>query len=322
MDTDQVVRIALTVLTPVLTAGIGIVALMIGDWRERRTQAGSRKLAFDDASRQIAFASEWWNATKLVTDSPEAHRRAAEQAQSWLDEASTLVAKSEPPPVEQKPAITLRRLLLAYPMHRRAARTLRAFYWFCLGMVVQNVSSGLGSAFGRPDTLGIPNYFSGGAVYNDIAAVAIMTASAMAFRFGSVHVENSNAAVSDRKLTFRRALLLYRFQRWTAVIARIVFYFFVVLAIASAADAAVTAYNDPRLIPANLLAVAVVAGWTVGVRYWVVSLDERGADASALRWRPGRTPSRTASAAAASAAGSPSAAAVPAPVPASRRISP
>jgi hypothetical protein len=277
MDTDQVVRIALTVLTPVLTAGIGICALAIGDWRERRTQAGSRKLTFDDASRQVAFASDWWNASKLVADSPEAQQRAAEQAQSWLDEASTLVARSESPPVEQKQAITLRRLLLAYPMRRRAARIFRAFYWFCLGLVVQQVSSALGSALGRPDTLGIRDYFSGGAVYGDIGAVAIMTLSAMAFRFGSLHIENSDAAIADRKLTFRRALLLYRFQRRKAVIARIVFYFFVALTILMAVDAVVAIYNDPRLVPANLLGVAVFVGWTVGVRYWAVTHDERGA---------------------------------------------
>ena len=109
----------------------------------------------------------------------------------------------------------------------------------------------------------------------DIAAVAIMTVSAMAFRFGSLHIENSDAAIADRKLTFRRALLLYRFRRPTAVIARIVFYFFVVLTILITADAVVAIYNDPRLIPANLLAVATYAGWTVGVRYWAVSLDDR-----------------------------------------------
>jgi hypothetical protein len=276
MDTDQVIRIALTVMTPILTAGIGIVALVIGDWRERRTQAGSRKLAFDDASRQIAFASEWWNASKLIADSPEAQQRATEQAQSWLNEASTLVTKSDPPPVKQKQAITLRRLLLAYPMRRRAARILRAFYWFCLGVVVQNVSSVLGSAFGRPDTLGVPNYFSGGLIYGDIAAVAVMTVVAMAFRFGSLHVENSDAAAADRKLTFRQALLLYRFQRPRAVIARIVFYLWVALTILVTGGALVAVYNDPRLIPANLLALAVSVGWAVGLRYWAVSLEERG----------------------------------------------
>src|SRR4029079_79644 len=117
MDADQVVRIALTLVTPILTAALGIVALVIGDWRERRTRAGRRKVAFEDASRQVAFAEEWWNASKLVADhSPDAEQHAATRAQAWLDEASALIAESKPPPIDEKPAITLRRLLLAFPM--------------------------------------------------------------------------------------------------------------------------------------------------------------------------------------------------------------
>jgi hypothetical protein len=323
MDTYQVIRIALTVLTPVLTAGIGIVALMVGDWRERRTQAGSRKLAFDDASRQVAFASEWWNASKLVNDSPEAQQRAAEQAQRWLAEASTLVTRSEPPPVEKKATITLRRVLLACPLHRRSARILRAFYWLCLGLVAQNVSSALGSAFGRTDTLGVANYFSGGFIYGDVVAVATMMVFAMAFRFWSLHAEHSDAATADQSMTVRRALLLYRFRQSAAVIARIVFYLWIGLTVVVAVLVLVAVYDDPRLIPANLLALAVFVGWALGLRYWAVSLEGRAADASRVRWRPGRRPSPSTSAATASAAAATSAAAaaVPAPAPASRRTS-
>src|SRR5215213_11169502 len=98
MDADQLLRVALTVVTPILTAGLGIVALVIGDWRERRTQAGRRKLAFEEASRQVAFAADWLNASKLVADSPDAEQRAATRAQAWLDEASARVAESKPPP--------------------------------------------------------------------------------------------------------------------------------------------------------------------------------------------------------------------------------
>jgi hypothetical protein len=319
METEQVIRIALTVLTPILTAGIGIVALVVGDWRERRTQAGSRKVAFDDASRQVAFAAEWWNASKLVADSPEAQQRAAEQAQSWLTEASTLVTKSEPP-VEGRRSITFRRLLLAYPMHRRAARILRAFYWLCLGIVAQNVSSALGSAFGRSDTLGVPDYFSGGFFYGDVVAVAVMMVAAMAFRFGALHVEDSDAAAADQLLTLRRALLWYRLRRPAAVIARIVFYLWVALTVVVAGLVVVVVYDDPRLIPANLLALAVFVGWAIGLRYWVVSLDDRSTDVSSLRWRRGRKPSRSASAAAVPpAAGTTSE--TTAPAPASRRTS-
>jgi hypothetical protein len=163
MDADQVVRIALTVVTPILTAGIGIVALAIGDWRERRSQAGRRKLALEDATRQVAFAADWWNASKLVDDhSPDAEQRAATRTQAWLDEASALVAEFHAPSVDEKSAITLRRLLLAHPMQHRGARVLRGTFYFCLGLVVLQVSGAMGAAMGRSDTIGIPDYFSGG----------------------------------------------------------------------------------------------------------------------------------------------------------------
>ena len=71
MDSDQVIRIALTVVTPILTAGIGIVALVIGDWRERRTLHGVRKLSFEDASRQVEFAADWFKTSREIDESPE-----------------------------------------------------------------------------------------------------------------------------------------------------------------------------------------------------------------------------------------------------------
>ena len=278
MDADQVVRIALTVMTPILTAGLGIVALVIGDWRERRTQAGRRKLAFEDASRQVAFAAEWWNASKLVADhSPDAEQRAATRAQAWLDEASVLVAESHPPPVDEKPAITLRRLLLAFPMQRRAARVLRGAFYFCLGLVVFQVSSATGSALGRSDTLGVPNYFSEGFIYGDLIAVCVLMVVAMAFRFSALHVEKSEPTAQNRRLTLRSALLLYRFKRPAAAIARIVFWVWTALTILSAIATVLTAFDDPRTIPANLVAIVAFVGWAVGLRYWAVSLDARTA---------------------------------------------
>ena len=277
MDAEQVTRIALTVFTPILTAGIGIVALVIGDWRERRSRAGRRKLAFEDASRQVAFATEWWNASKLVAGSPDEDERASAQAQAWLEEATTLVAESEPPPDEDKQAITLRRLLIAFPMQRRAARILRAFFYFFLGLVVFQVSSTLNSAFGRADTLGIPNYFSGGLIYGDLIALCVMMLIAMAFRFLSLYVEKSGPAPAMQgRMTLRRALLLYRFNRPAAKIARIVFWIWILFALLGPIGVVVDAFQDPRLIPGDLLAAVALVGWAIGMRYWAVSLDERG----------------------------------------------
>jgi hypothetical protein len=278
MDGDQVIRIALTVITPILTAGIGIVALVIGDWRDRRTQAGRRKLAFDDASRQVAFAADWWNASKLVADSPDAQQQAATRAQAWLDEASALVAESKPPPVDEKPAITLRRLLLAYPMERRGARILRALFYLSLGVVAFQVSGAMASALGRPDSLGIPDYFSGGFIYGDLIAVAAVTVVAMALRFWSLRVEKSEPAEQPRsRMTLRSVLLLYRFNRPVASIARIVFWFWAALTILVVIAAVLGAFDEPRLIPASLVGLVAWVGWSIGLRHWAVSLNERAA---------------------------------------------
>jgi hypothetical protein len=278
MDADQVIRIALTVITPILTAGIGVVALVVADWRERRTQAGRRKLAFEDASRQVAFASEWWNASKLVADhSPDAEKRAATRAQAWLDEASALVDEFHPPAVDEQPAITLRRLLLAFPMQRRAARVLRGAFYFCLGVVVLQVSGAMGAALGKPDTIGIPNYFSEGLIYGDLIAICVMTVLAMTFRFSALHVEKSEPAAQNRRLTFRSALLLYPFNWPAAAIARIVFWFWAALTIVMAIATMLSGFDERLLIPVNLVSLVAFVGWAVGLRYWAISLNARSA---------------------------------------------
>jgi hypothetical protein len=281
VDSEQVIRIALTVVTPILTAGIGIVALVVGDWRERRTQAGRRKLAVEDASRQVTFAEEWFNASKLISDSPEAQLRAAARAQGWLEEASELLAESKPaPPDEQKRSVTVRRLLLAYPMHRRGARVLRGFYYFWLGVVVLQVSGALGAAFGRTDTLGIPNYFSGGLIYVDLIGIVAYTLIAMVFRFWSLRAEESEAADAPQgRTTLRRALLLYKFNRPRAVIARYVFHCWVALTVLIVVATIVSSFEDPRTLPSNLISLVAWVGWAVGIRYWAVSLNQRAARA-------------------------------------------
>jgi hypothetical protein len=279
VETEQIIRIMLTVVTPILTAGIGIVALVIGDWRERRTRAGRRKIAFEDATRQVEFASDWYNASKLIDDSPDTEQRAAAQAQVWLGEASELVAESKPPPrSEEKRSVTVRRLLLAYPMHRRGARVLRGFYYFFLGVVVLQVSGALGSAFGRTDTLGIPNYFSGGLVYVDLLGIFMWTLIAMGFRFWSLRAEESQLAdTRQRPMTLRDALLFYRLNGIRARIARIVFWFWILVTVIIVAATVLSAIEDPRTLPSNLVSLVAWVGWAVGIRYWAVSHGERAA---------------------------------------------
>jgi hypothetical protein len=274
VDSEQLIRIALTVVTPILTAGIGIVALVIGDWRERRTRAGRRKLAFEDASRQVEFATDWFKASNEI--SPDAEPQAAARAQAWLEEASELVAESKPPPPDERGrSITARRLLLIYPMHRRGARVLRGFYWFVLGLAVLQVSGALGSAFGRTDTIGIPNYFSGGLIYADLLGIVLYTVVAMAFRFWSLRAEESHAAAPHDRMTLRRALLFYRFTGARAMFARFIFHLWLLFAILIVVATVISAFQDPRVVPSNVVGLVAWVGWTVGLRYWAASLDER-----------------------------------------------
>ena len=195
MDSEQVIRITLTIVTPILTAGIGIVALVIGDWRERRTRHGRRKLSVEDAGRQVTFAEDWFTASKLIADSPDAQQRAAARAQAWLDDAAELLAESKPPPqAEEKRSVTARRLLLAYPMHRRGARILRGFYPFSVGMVVhRSVGRWVPRCFGRTDTLGIPKRYLpvSADLLTDLIGIFLYDGIAMAIQLWSMRVEKA-----------------------------------------------------------------------------------------------------------------------------------
>lgn len=279
MDSEQIIRIALTIVTPILTAGIGIVALAVGDWRERRTQAGRRKLAFEDASRQVDFASDWFNARKLIA--PEAEKAAAARAQGWLDEASNLVDEWKPEPrSEEKRSITVRRLLLAYPMHRRGARILRALYYFFLGVMIFQISGALGSALGREDTIGVPNYFSGGLIYADLLGIVLWTLVAMGFRFWALRAEESHLADEpEQRMTLRNALLLHRLNGIRANMARVIFWLWALLTVFIVVSMVITAYQDPHTIPSNVVVLVAWVGWAIGLRYWAEAHSERAAAA-------------------------------------------
>lgn len=275
MDSEQAIRIALTVITPVLTAGLGIVALVIGDWRERRTQAGRRKLSYDDASRQVKFANDWYTASKNIA--PGTEQQAAARAVAWLDEAAELVTESVPSAEAQEHrTVTVRRLLLVYPMHQRSARVLRAFYYFFLGVVILQVSGALGAAFGRTDTLGVPNYFSGGLVFADLLGIFIWTIVAMGFRSWSLRAEEAHPdGPPARRRTVRDVLLLRPLTGVRAHIARIVYWLWLLMTVVVVIVSIVSACTDPRTLPSNLVVLIAWVGWAFGIRYWAVSHSER-----------------------------------------------
>lgn len=82
-------------------------------------------------------------------------------------------------------------------------------------------------------------------------------------------------------MTLRSALLLYRFTGIRARIARIVFWLWVVLSALVVVDTVISAVDDPRVLPSNLVSLVAWIGWGVGLRYWAVSHCKRAAAARA-----------------------------------------
>jgi hypothetical protein len=281
MTTDEKVNITLAVVTPILTSALGVLSLVVGDWRQRRTQAGRRKLALEDASRQVAFAADWWNARKQLADSPEAEQQVTTRALAWLEQASTRVEESSPPPVDENQAITLRRLFLAYPLHRPSARRLRVAFYFFLSCAFMYSGAAITFALNPEATTGLHTYFFGKLFYLHLGTISASIVVAMVLRFCAIRVEKSRPAREKQgRVTIRqdpqvRALLFYRFNRPAAKIVRIIFYIWALLCIWLAIAGSALVFDDPSYVPGIVSMLAVFVGWAVALRYWAVSLDAR-----------------------------------------------
>ena len=252
----------------------------LGDWRHRRTEAGQRKLAIEDAGRQVAFAAEWWNARKLIADSPEAERQATTCALAWLEEASALIAESKPAHVDERSAITLRRLLLLDPLQSRTARLFRGAFYFCLALVPIWVGAVIHNTM-DPKSLGLASYFLESYFYVDAISIAALMVLAMVFRFSAERAEKSTAIrEKPGSMTLARALLLYHFKRRAAKIVR-VFYLWTVVLILLAIRFVSLALADSDVIVGGTVQFIGFIGYGVLLRYWAASLEARADSAQA-----------------------------------------
>lgn len=272
MNADQVLQIVIVIVAPVVTAAVGFAALTVGDWRQRRTEAGRRKLAFEDATRQVAFAAEWVNAVGLTADDPEAKKLASVQATRWLEEASGLVGAAKPLPTD-RPGITLRRLLLAYPLHSRAARFFRALFYIAvclvpwgLGMFVQ----GLLDRTAKPDGGGSGDVSAG------LIMLIIVGLLSIGFRTLAARAEDtSDEHLEPHQRPIRRALLLYRFHGAPAKSIRLLFHCWVLCAVIPALGIAMGTFSKIPEVPMPLLLTATLTGYAIVLRYWAVASDQR-----------------------------------------------
>jgi hypothetical protein len=264
-------QIASAVLVPVVTAILGALGIAFQDWRQRRSQAGRRKLALDDASRQVSFAAEWFNTRKLLADSPEAMQEATLRAAAWLEEASARVAESTPPPTGEKPPITLRRLLAFYPIQGRAANVIRGVFYVCVGFLIWTAGNAI--------TVVLDPHERGKYLWGNTAAVMVVAAVALGLRFwvGVAEArrpkgEKAHRVTLGHSLSLlRRWFLLYRFHRRTANVVRILFYASLGTAIFIATG--LLDELDKPVLASNASLVIALAGYAVGLRYWAASLE-------------------------------------------------
>jgi hypothetical protein len=56
-----------------------------------------------------------------------------------------------------------------------------------------------------------------------------------------------------------------------------VFWLWVALTVLIVVETVVSAFDDPRILPSNIVALVAWVGWTVGLRYWAATKSERAA---------------------------------------------
>jgi hypothetical protein len=237
----------------------GILGVMIQDWRVRKSQAGRRKLALEDASRQVSFAVDWWNAKKLIADSPGAIQEVTKCADDWLEKASIRVIGSEPPATRQRSPVTFRRLLLLYPLRGWGANIIRGFFYVSLSILI------VGTGTITSDALepGLHHYVPG-----DVAGLIFVAILTLIFRFWAASAQNLNT--EPRRL--RHALLLYRLHSASASLIRIIFYAWVVFLGYQVLMDVSSGQETAKSLPTTLAYFIVFTGLAVGLRYWAASL--------------------------------------------------
>ncbi|AGB21294.1 Protein of unknown function (DUF2510) [Mycobacterium sp. JS623] len=176
----------LELLVPVVGAAAGAVGIVTRDLYDRRSEIGRQKYAMEIATRQVNFAADWWKAKQALGCTPD-DQDARATAESWLEQATSLMSETGRAPEGRKtePSVA-RRLLLAYPLRRRTAKVLRALYYALLVFMLSGV---LVSFF----EVSLPDFTFGEAVALGANNVIIYGLAALGVRALAVSVENRNA---------------------------------------------------------------------------------------------------------------------------------
>jgi hypothetical protein len=171
-------------LVPVVAGVVGAIGVAFKDTRLDRDQRSLRDDALADARAEVDFVNEWWKAHQLIgTGSAEATAKAL----AWLAEAEAKVLNTAELKSTPKPELTLRRLLLLEPMHRRAARVLRVLFLSDAALVL------LGSAVTASDTASRSGH---GQVLSDIGTLVFFAVLGLILRALAVASDKPPAAAT------------------------------------------------------------------------------------------------------------------------------
>lgn len=132
-------QVVVPLLVPVVTGLVGAVGLMLKDRRLARDSRHLREQAIAEATAEVGFATEWWQAQQLL--GADALPVASPKMVAWLAEAEATVAIAKRHASPRHNPVTLRRLLLMEPMHRRSSKVVRVLFWIsviwlCVGAIV------------------------------------------------------------------------------------------------------------------------------------------------------------------------------------------
>lgn len=268
--TGTAIEITVALATTILTTALGIFGLTVSDWRQRRTQAGRLTLAIDEANRQVAFASQWVKAHEAVTSSPEAQRAAQSEALSWLASASAMVTRAKSgQATEDNPPVSLRRLFLLHPLHRRSARWLRAAFLLTLSFVPYFAAS-IVDGYLNPEHLELTEYAGSAIFYGDIVVLGGILIAATALRYLAVRSARSTPPAIIRRHRLRRMLLAYHFDRPAAITVRVAFYMSLAVTSFSVIGSVGSGFDDLPLLAGGTATLCI---WTALLAVWAASLE-------------------------------------------------
>jgi hypothetical protein len=259
---DAAVVVAL--LVPIVTAVVGAMAIQFQDWRAHRSLAAQRRQAIEEASQQVGFVTEWWQASQLLLKDSPVLKDVEARALSWLEEAGRHAASAVAQAKPERQRVTVRRLFLLHPLSRQGANILRIGFYAALIVVIGTT----GSVVGDP--------FTSSARHNvgwDLAESALAGAAALALRFWAVSVEEGSSTAEWPRLRPTRLLMLYPVQSKAVQLIRLGFYALSVTVIVLAWIYVPHLWHHPAEIPKKGSWLAALAAGAVCARIWAVSIE-------------------------------------------------